>query len=168
MSQENFFGIAVQETMKHNPEVFDLSGLDAKLAEVAKERHARDAKNAEMRATRKGDNLPVNELARLRSELFKLEQHAKHSEIYTNEIAGNVKLLEQNINTALKAKKQASAEGNLQSERNYEHAVTRFERELAEVEKEFQRARKVSAGAAIVLKEWPHHARVEELQKLVG
>ena len=100
--------------------------------------------------------------------MFKLELNAKHSEIYTNEIAGQVKLLETNINDALKAKKQASTAGNLGAERNCEHNIQRLEREQTDLVKEFTRARKVSAGAAVVLKEWPHRERVEELSKLVG
>ncbi|MBZ5687218.1 MAG: hypothetical protein LAP86_19525 [Acidobacteriia bacterium] len=168
MSEQNFFGMARQVLQERNPEIFDMSGLDELLAKGAKERQALDVVNAAKRAARDGSDKPVNELARLRNELFKLELHAKHSEIYTNEIAGQVKLLETNINDALKAKKQASTAGNLGAERNCEHNIQRLEREQTDLVKEFTRARKVSAGAAVVLKEWPHRERVEELSKLVG
>lgn len=113
------------------------------------------------------DKTPSQELQRLRHDLFKLEQHAKHSEVYTNEQAGQVKLLESNLTHALQQKKNAAEAGNLLAERNAEHTIKRLERELVDAEKEFQRARKVSAGAAIVLKEWPHHKRIEELTKKV-
>lgn len=108
------------------------------------------------------------ELARLRGELFNLQQRAKHTEVYTNEQAGKVKLLESDLAHTLKQKKIAAEAGNLRGERNYDNTITRLETELADAQREFQRARKVSAGAAIQLSEWPHHTRVEELLKLVG
>lgn len=166
--EANYYGLAMRVLQERNPEIFDCTGLDAQLAAGAKERTELNAINDAKRAARDGSDKPVNELARLRNELFKLELHAKHSEIYTNEIAGQVKLLETNINDALKAKKQASTAGNLGAERNCEHNIQRLEREQTDLVKEFTRARKVSAGAAVVLKEWPHRERVEELSKLVG
>ena len=111
---------------------------------------------------------PAEELRKLRRELFSLEQCAMNTEINTNNKAGNVKLLAEQLNTALAEKKHAATVGNLRHERSLEHTIARLEGEVADAEKEFNRARKVSAEAARALKEWPHRERVKELQKIVG
>lgn len=105
------------------------------------------------------------ELRRLRRELFVIEENAKHLEIYTNNIAGTVKLLDERINIALKEKKAYAANGNDLAERGCEHTIQRLERERAEAEKEFQRARRNSAAAAAHLRAFPHHERIAELTK---
>lgn len=132
-----------------------------------------EAKAKERRAERDAANPPTpegpaKELRRLRGELFNLEQHAKHSEVYTNEQAGQVKLLESNLAHALQQKKNAAVAGNLLAERNAEHTIKRHEHERDEAVQEFERARRVSAGAAVALKAWPHHERLKELQTSLG
>jgi hypothetical protein len=127
---------------------------------------------AKMRAERDAANPlkpegPAKELARLRHELFNLEQRAKHTEIYTNEQGSKVRLIESNLAHALGQKKIAEVQGNLLAARNAEHTAARIEYERDDVVREFERARRVSAGAAIVLKEWPHRNRIEELSKQV-
>ena len=142
----------------------DFSDLDKK----AKERRAeRDADNPAVAGTHP-DKTPSQELQRLRREVFNLSERAKNTEIYTNERAGQVKLLESNIAHALQQKKNAAVAGNLLAERNAEHTIKRTEHERDEAVQEFERARKVSAGAAVALKEWPHHARLKELQTSLG
>ena len=107
---------------------------------------------------------PAEELRKLRRELFSLEQCATHTETYTNNKVGEVRLLEQYLTDAINKKKAAVAAGNARAERNYEQTITRLEGEVADAEKEFNRARKVSAEAATALKEWPHRERVKELE----
>jgi hypothetical protein len=113
---------------------------------------------------------PAKELARLRRELFVLEQRAKNTETYCNNKAGEVRLLEEQLTDAINRKKMAVAAGNAIAERNHEHSITRLEGEKAGVEKEFHRARRVSADTAHTLKEWQtvNDARLVELQKIVG
>jgi len=132
-----------------------------------------DKKAAERREQMDTLNPPIveglaKELQRLRRELFSLQENAKHSEIYCNEQANRVRLIEQQITDAINRKKAAVNSGNALAERNFEHTIARLERERDEAEREFVHARKASAGAAATLKEWPHHARLEELKKLVG
>jgi hypothetical protein len=166
--EANYYGLAMRVLQERNPEVFDTSGLDEQLAKGAKERAELNAINDAKRAARDGSDKPENECAKLRRELYVLTERAKNTEIYTNNMAGEVKLLQQRIEEQLKLKKDAALAGNLRGERLYEDGVQRLERELVNVEKEFQRARRVSAGAAIALKDWPHRERVQELEKLVG
>ena len=132
---------------------------------------AKDAQ--QMRAERDAANPPKpepaqKELARLRHELFCLEQRAASTETYCNNKADEVKLLDHQITEALKNKKAAGASGNLLAERHAERTIQRLEGERDGVVREFERARKVSAQAARELKEWPHHKRVEELSKEIG
>jgi hypothetical protein len=138
--------------------VVDFADLDKKAKEIRK---ARDAQPVRSEG-------PAGELARLRNELFLLEQRAKHTEVYTNNKAGEVKLLEQQLTSILKQKKNYGDNGNLLAARNCEHQIERLEDERDVAGREFERARKQSAGAAIVLKEWPHHERLKELQKIVA
>jgi hypothetical protein len=165
MNQGNFFGMARRVLEERNPEVFDMSGLDAQLAASAKERAQLDAINDAKRAARNGENKPTNELARLRREWFVLEQRAKNTETYCNCKADEVKLLLSQLTDAINSKKNAVASGNALGERYAEHHIARLEGEVADAEREFNRARKVSAGAAIMLKEWPHRGRMTELEK---
>jgi len=130
---------------------------------------AHEERMKQMRAERDAANPPKQEgpqeeLRKLRRELYNVTERAKSTETYCNNLAGNVKLLEERINTALKLKKVAADEGNLRGERTYEHAVQRLEDERNDAELQFQRARKVSAEAATALKEWPHRERVKELE----
>jgi len=131
---------------------------------------ANEQRATEQRVARDAANPPrqepaQRELARLQSELFNLTSRAKNTEVYANNKAAEVRLLETRINDLLKLKKQASDGGNLVGERSYEHGAALLETEKAEAEAAFNRARKVSAGAANDLKAWPHHARLKELQK---
>lgn len=151
-----------------DPALTDMSGFDELMAKGARERAALNAINDAARAERDGSNKPVNELARLRGELWQLEHAAKNTEVYTNNLAGTVKLLESNLAQALLTKKQYGATGNLIAERNGEHTVARLEREVLEATTNFRNARRVSAGAAIALSQWPHRERVKELEKLVA
>ena len=140
----------------------------SQINKVAKEqREKRDAANPAFAGVHP-DKTPLMELQRLRRELFGLDQGAKNTEIYTNNIAGTVKQLEERIAHTITQKKTAVASGNERSARNYEHAITQAERELAETGKEFQRARGVSAEAARLLKEWPHRERIKELETSLG
>jgi hypothetical protein len=136
----------------------DFNQIEQKAKEIRK---ARDAQPVRSEG-------PAGELARLRNELFLLEQRAKHTEVYTNNKAGEVKLLEQQLISVLKQKKNYGDNGNLLAARNCEHQIERLEDERDVAAREFERARKQSAGAAIVLKEWPHHERLKELQKIVA
>jgi DNA helicase IV len=126
-----------------------------------------------MREDRDKANPPIvepagRELARLRRERFALQENAKHAEIYTNELANRIRLCEKELTDAIRKKKAAAIVGNAMVERNHEHTITRLEREKAEAEREFNRARKVSVAAAAAVKEWSHHKRIEELQEIVG
>lgn len=139
----------------------------SQINKVAKEqREKRDATNPAFAGVHP-DKTPSQELQRLRRELFGLDQGAKNTEVFTNNVAGNVKLLESNLAHALKQKTIAVTSGNDRSARNFEHTITRLESELLDAEKEFHRARKVSAEAARLLQEWPHRARLTELEKIV-
>ena len=158
MSQENYFGLARRALLEKDPHLFDVD-----LAKVEQAQKDRRELMAEL-------NPPVpqgtaKELQRLRRELFNLTERAKSTETYCNNKAGEVKLLEQQLTDAIRQKKAYSSAGNDRAERGTELTIQRLESEMDEAAKEFQRARRVSAGAAADLKAWPHHARVEELQK---
>jgi len=105
------------------------------------------------------------EYNRLRKELFDLQQHAKHTEIYSNEQAGRVEVIESRITDLLKQKKAAVGAGHLGQERFCEHNIQLLETELIDVRVEFNRARNQSTFAARGLKAFDGYARIAELQK---
>jgi hypothetical protein len=111
---------------------------------------------------------PAEELRKLRNQFFCLTERAKSTETYCNTRADEVKLRQQWLTEAINKKKVAVSSGNAIAERHCEHSLARLEDELADMEKQFTRAQRVSAGAAHDLKEWPHRERIEELQKIVG
>jgi len=133
----------------------------AELETTAKKmREARDAANPPV------SEPPKEELARLKNDLFNLTQHAKHTEVYANNCAGNVRLLEQRITDVINKKKLAVDAGNSLAERNHEHSIKQLEAEKVAAEKEFNRARRNAATSAAQLKDWGGHARVKELEKV--
>src|SRR5262249_9294169 len=73
---------------------------------------------------------PEAELRGLRNQLFCLTERAKSTETYTNNKAGEVRLLEQQLTTAIRQKKEAVATGNDLAERYCERAIQRCEKEL--------------------------------------
>jgi hypothetical protein len=137
------------------------------LAQKHKEHLAqRDKLNPKMAG--EGPEPPAAELRGLRNMLFCLTERKKSTETYTLNKGGELKLIEQNLNDAIARKKAATKAGNNLAERNHEHAIRSLEAELVEAKKEFGRARNVSAQAARDLKDFPHHVRIAELEKIVG
>jgi hypothetical protein len=137
----------------------DLAAHEKRMTQLRAERDAANPPRSEG---------PAEELRKLRNQFFCLTERAKSTETYCNNLAGNVKLLEERINETLKLKKAATDVGNLRGERTYENAIVRLEVERDEVDLQFNRARRVSAEAATALKEWPFRERVKELEKIVG
>lgn len=107
------------------------------------------------------------EYNQLRQKLFDLKQNAKCFETRTNESAGQIRLLEQRINDAIKLKKAAVAEGNGRGERTYEAAIQRLESELTTAQEEFFQNKNWNTQAARALKAFDGHARIEELKLLL-
>ena len=136
----------------------DFAAIEANQKKV---REARDKANPP-----KPEPLQV-EFNRLRRDLYNLESRAKNSEIHTNNLAGNVRLLEQRINEARKEKEKAAASGNALAESNYSAAIVRLTSECVDVTNDFNRARKAGAQAANDLKNWPFHDRLKELIKQI-
>lgn len=143
--------------------VQDKSIITVDIAQVERrtQEHIRKLNTANPPATEDS----AKELQRLRRELFNLTERARNTETYCNEQAGRVRLLEQQTTDAINRKKMAVAAGNALAERNAEAAVKQIEGEMHDARKEFYRAQRVSASAARELNNWPHHARVEQLEK---
>jgi hypothetical protein len=157
----NYAALAFAENLKRNPDLFENitnpEKLNKQLADSAKERQALDAKNAVHRK-----DSPRAEYNKLRKELFDAQEWAKHAEIYANDKAGVVKLLEQRINDLIKQKK--AAVDNPLAERNCEHQIQLLETELLDAKAEFNRAKVQSGNAARGLKNFSGHQRIAELK----
>ena len=106
------------------------------------------------------------EYNQLRKELFAAQEWAKNAEIYCNDRAGTVKLLEQRITDLLKQKK-AAIDSPL-AERNFENQIQLLETELLDAKTEFNRARHQSNYAARGLKAFGGHERIAELKLDLG
>lgn len=162
----NYFDLAQRELLKQNPAHADFSNLTAQLKQEAQDRAAIDKINNAARAKRNGDDQPANEHRKLSRELYNLTSRKSNTEIYANNQAAEVRLSESNLAALLSQKKAAIASGNVVAERNFEHSIAQLEHALISQEQEFHRARKAAAGAAAELKEWPHHTRLAELEKI--
>jgi hypothetical protein len=101
----------------------------------------------------------------LRARLYGLTQDAKNAEVYANTQADEVRGLEARINTQLVLKKKATAEGNLQYERNLEHGIITLETELHDAKIEFNRAKTQSTSAARGLKAFDGYETIAALKK---
>jgi SMC interacting uncharacterized protein involved in chromosome segregation len=105
------------------------------------------------------------ELNRLRGQLFSLQERVKNTEIYANNKAGEVELLEQRLTEALKKKNDARQAGNLLAERRGEHNIQLLEAELADAKKEHNFAKQRSAQATRALRTSDGAARIAELKE---
>ena len=106
------------------------------------------------------------EYNQLRKELFTAQEWAKNAEIYCNDRAGTVKLLERRITDLLKEKK-AAVDSPL-AERNFENQIQLLETELLDAKTEFNRARHQSNNAGRGLKAFGGHERIAELKAELG
>jgi hypothetical protein len=159
----NYFNAALRASLEKNPDLFKFDEKEFE-ARQKKMRAERDAANP-ARDSVHPDTIPRDEYNRLNQELFNLKQDAKAFETRADEAQGQIELIEQRINRALKLKKAAVDEGNLRGERTYEQAIQRMERELVEAQEEFTKARHCSAQAARNLKAFGGHGRMAELKK---
>ena len=163
MSEHNLAGLVFADNLKRNPDIMghitNPEALNKQLAASAKERAALNAKNDAARPSE-----PRKEYNQLRKELFTAQEWAKNAEIYCNDRAGTVKLLEQRITDLLIKKKGA----NPLEERNYEHQIQLLETELFDAKTELNRAALQSSRAGRGLKAFSGHARIAELKLELG
>ncbi len=163
MSQHNYLGLSVKAQMDKDPSVLTVTDGDITRIEQqqAKRRAQQDKENSPTKADLR------KEYNQLRQKLFDLKNDAKCYETRTNDAQGQIELIEQRINNALKLKKAAVAQGNLRGERTYEQAIERLEPELAGAKEEFNKNKHWSAQAAHALKAFDGHARIEELKAIL-
>jgi hypothetical protein len=160
MSQNNFLNLV---TKNADPKILipDIPWVEK---QAAKRRAAMDKANPPKPVPEKV------ELNRLRSELFNLQQNATGCGIRVEQQAGEVDLLETQINEALKTKKQHEDAGNLLGARNYEHQVLRLEKELVRANRLLTERREHNTFAVRELLNWKKEfaSRLGELTKEVG
>jgi len=163
MSQENYYGLAIRETMRTNPEtlIIDEQKLSKQLGEVAKAQQALDVKNAAAKPSE-----PRKLYNSLRKELFDRQQWAKNAEIYCLTKADTVKHFEGRISDLITQKK--AAVNNPLHERALEHQIDLLETELLDAKKEFNRAKHQSTNAARALRDFTGHQRIAELKLELG
>lgn len=147
MSQENYFALTVRAQMEKDPSVFE---FDLKKFEEQQKKMlaARDARFA-------ADN-PLDPHTELRKEYnrllndhFNLKQWVRGCEVRVNESAGQIRNIEQRINSKI-TEKQAT-ESPL-GQRNHERAIVNLEGELAEAKEKFEALRKENVQAVRQLK----------------
>lgn len=130
---------------------------------------AHDKHATKIRAERDKANPPKpepaqQELNKLRHQLFSLQEEMKNTEIYANDKACDVELLEQRLAEALKKKKAYAEAGNLLAERSGEHTVRLLESELVDAKRELTFAKKRSVNATRALRAFDGHGRIAELK----
>jgi predicted nucleic acid-binding Zn-ribbon protein len=159
----NYAGMAFRANLEKNP---DLMTFDVEKHEATqKKRREAEAKANPPKVT------PLQvELNKLRGELFNLQQNAKGTEQRVNNEAGNIKLLEQRINTAIKEKKGYIADGNLRGERTVEKQIESLEGELADTRERLVKEQHYNTAAVRELRTWQteNGPRLKELQQQVA
>jgi hypothetical protein len=159
MSQGNYLGLSFAANLKAHPDWFDQSAEAVNAAANKGTAFAHAVRK--LNETAKPIELH-KEYNRLRQDLFNFQEWAKHSEIYCNDKAGEVKLLETRVTDLIKQKKAAT---NPILERRLEQALVTLETELADVKSEFKRAKTQSTNAARALKGFNGHEAIAALKK---
>jgi hypothetical protein len=160
-SSHNYFEMASRETIRQNPDLF---GTAESLVEAA-----RKASVAAQALHTLNDASKPTDLRKtyndLRKQLYDLQQQAKHTEIFCNNKAGDVKHFEERIAILLRDKKKADEAGELGHARMLEHQIVNLETEVLDAKKEFDRAKKQSTYATRALKAFTGHEAIAELKK---
>jgi hypothetical protein len=146
MSEHSYLGLAFKVNLEKNPKLMDLSNLDETLAATNKRIQALHAKNDRAKA-----NAPDKrkELNRLLNDHFNLKQWVLGCEIRVNESAGQIRNLEQRINTQIAEKERTESP---LGKRNIEHAIVGLEGELAEEKNKYESLRRENQQAVRQLK----------------
>jgi hypothetical protein len=156
----NYMNLFFKENLKNRPQDFIINDeVVAEVEETAKKMRAkRAAANPPTPAN------PYEEFRQLRGRLYQLEQNAKNSAIYCENIAGNVAFIEKNIKNAEGNQQHAFKSGNERAERNLKDAISRMKDELVEAQKELKRAKGHKEHCAKAFAAFDQHERIAELQ----
>jgi hypothetical protein len=166
----NYAGLAFKDQLEKHPEVFDLTGLDAKINATTKAAHERHAANDLARETKLGVNTPKAIYNKLRKELFDLQEQARGAETRVNNEAATVRMFQSQIEDLLKRKKKAVVDGALGEERRIERGLLAQENELLDSRERLLKLQRDNHRAVQALKDWKtaNGAQLAELQKEIG
>jgi hypothetical protein len=163
MSEHNYAGLMFRANLEKNPDLMAFDGTAFEKQQAAR-------RVAEQKANPIKPEPAQQELNKLRGQLFALQQNAKAYEQRVNNLAGNVRLLESQLTTALKSKKEYENADNLLAARNHEHQIQRLENELVDEQEKLVTHRRYNQGAIRELRTWQteNTHRLLELKKQVG
>jgi hypothetical protein len=163
MSEENYIALAFKANLEKNP---DLMKFDSVTFE--KQQAARRVAEAKLNPIK--PEPAQQELNRLRSQLFGLQQNAKAYEIRVNNLSGSVHEFERRLTVHLKTKKEYELSGNLLAARSCEHQIQGLETELIDARENLVKEQRWNGMAARALRTWQteNTPRLLELRKQVG
>lgn len=166
----NYAGLAFKDQLEKHPEVFDLTGLDAKINATNRAVQERHAASDLARDTKLGVNTPRAIFNRLRKEKFDLEEGTRGAETRVNNEAANVRMFQSQIEDLLKRKKKAVVDGALGEERRIERGLLTQENELLDSRERLLKLQRENHRAVQALKDWKtaNGAQLAELQKEIG
>ena len=148
MSEHNYAGLFFKTNLEQHPEVFtiDEEKLNKQIAATTAKAQALHAKNDAAKETAPDKR---KELNRLLNDHFNLKQWVLGCEIRVNESAGQIRNLEQRINTQIAEKERTESP---LGKRNIEHAIVGLEGELAEEKNKYESLRRENQQAVRQLK----------------
>src|SRR3984885_7642109 len=164
MTQHSYLPLAFKTNLEKHPNDFVVT--DATCAEVEQRQKKHRAAMAKLNPVM---GLPPNvELTALRKQLFDLQQNAKGCENRVNNEAGNVRLLEERVNTAIKHKQTEEGRGNLLGARSYERQSDALEVELLDARERLFKKQRFNSAAVRELRNWlaANGDRLEELKTI--
>jgi hypothetical protein len=145
MSEHNIFPLFVKENLRTRPQDFSITDADIRNIEQAQaaRRAAHDKANPpDAKEQRKEYN-------RLLNDHFNLKQWVRGCEVRVNESAGQIRNIEQRLNSLIIEKQQIESP---LGQRNIEHAIVRLEGELADEKAKYEALRKENIQAVRQLK----------------
>ena len=108
------------------------------------------------------------EYKQLGARLYQLKRELEYLTTRSEQLAGNVSLIESNLETTEANSKAASSAGNFRGEDSYKVSAQRLKGELADTKEELRKARIYKERAKEALEAFDQHERIAELQKELG
>ena len=128
--ESNYLALAFKQNLKERPQDFIITDEDIQQNEKRTIAHCKKMAAAN---PPKPQNT-YEEYKQLRARLYQLKQELEYVTTRSEQLAGNVSLIESNLETAEANSKTASSAGNFRGEDSYKVSAQRLKGELADTE----------------------------------
>ena len=111
---------------------------------------------------------PTRNTSNFVTRLYQLKRELEYVTTRSEQLAGNVALIESNLETTEANSKAASSAGNFEARTVHKVSAQRLKGELADAKEELRKARIYKERAKEALEAFDQHERIAELQKELG